>query len=282
MIHHALIHGDIRISGHTEQALLLNGAGCKNGGGVMSHQLFDESETGRLAVLDKENAFKTAADRNDAEADPIPFVVQLCDIVDLFIAQERERMAGVHDLRAQQRQKFPLEIGFPEMLLLFAQVIEIHFFVSGIRQQADKMLKILVTLGLQFRHPGRDSCNLFGGGHVGDDIGLVVFQQRLVIQGPYANHEKLIHVTAENSSKLEPFTQRQIFFFGQCQHAAVKVQPTQFAIDKNAFRLFQNPVPPVNVYLHRHVRQSRSLPDRSRTQPCAMISPLHYPALPEM
>ena len=45
------------------------------------------------------------------------FRVQLSDIVNIFVIQKRERVAGINDLRAEQRQQLALEGGFPEMLL---------------------------------------------------------------------------------------------------------------------------------------------------------------------
>ncbi len=43
-------------------------------------------------------------------------------------------MAGIHDLRAEQRQELALEISFPEMLLLLAELGKVHLVVALLRQ----------------------------------------------------------------------------------------------------------------------------------------------------
>ena len=43
--------------------------------------------------------------------------------------------------------------------------------------------------------------NLLGGGHVGDVVGLIVFEQRLVVERADADHEELVHIAAEDSGK---------------------------------------------------------------------------------
>ena len=49
--------------------------------------------------------------------------------IDLLIAQERERVALVHPLRAQDGQDFRGEICFPVVLLLLVQVVKIDLDV---------------------------------------------------------------------------------------------------------------------------------------------------------
>ena len=83
--------------------------------------------------------------------------------------------------------------------------------------------------------------DLFRWRHMGDDIQLIVFQQRLVIQRANTHHKKLIHIAAENGGKFDALCQGNAFFFGKGQHAAVKIQPAEFPVDKNALRrVFQN------------------------------------------
>ena len=117
MIHHALVHRDVGVAGHTEQTLLLHGAGCKDRSGVVGDQLLHKSEAGRLAVLDEKHPLKLAADRHNTVADPLVFGVQLGNIVDILVVQEGERMAGVHDLRAEQGQQLTLEVGLVKSTL---------------------------------------------------------------------------------------------------------------------------------------------------------------------
>ena len=182
VVHHALVHRDVGVAGHAEQAFFLDRAGVEDGGRIVGHQFLNKGKAGGLAVADEQHALEPAADRDNAEADAVALVVKLGDVVNVLIVQERERMARVHDLRAEQRQQFPVEVGFPEMFLLFAQLGKIHFFISGVRQLPHKVLEVFIALGLQFSHAGRDGGNLFGRRHVRDHVRLVVLEQRLVVQ----------------------------------------------------------------------------------------------------
>ena len=201
VVHHALVHGNIRIAGHAEEALLLYAAACKDGGGIVGNQLLHEGKAGLLAVLDEKHALKLAANGHDAIANAVVFAAQLGHVVNIFVVQKRERMAGVHDLRAEQGQQLTLEVGFPEMLLLLAELGKVHLAVALLRQSSDKMLEVFVALCLQLGHAGRDSSDLLRRRHVGDVIGLVVFHQRLVVQRADADHEELVHIAAEDGGK---------------------------------------------------------------------------------
>ena len=238
VVHHTFVDRDIGIAGHAEKALLGHGAGAENRGGVVGDELFHKGEAGRLAVLYEEYALKLAADRHDAVADALVFRVQLSNVVDILVVQKREWMAGVDNLGAEQREQFALEVGFPEMFLRLGQLGEIDFLVAFGGQCRDKVLEIFIALGLQFRHAGRDGGNLLGGGHVGDVVGLVVFQERLVVERTDAHHKELVHVAAKDGGKLDALAQRHGLFLCQGQYAAVKVEPAEFTVDEDAFRLF--------------------------------------------
>ena len=244
VVHHPLIHRNVRIAGDAEQAGFLHRVLAEDGRGIVGDQLLHKGIPGHVAVLGKQDPLELVADRDDAVMDPVGLGVQLYAEVDLLVAQEGERMALVHDLRAQDREDLPLEIGFPEMFLLFVQLAEVHLLVSLLAQRRHQVLPVLVALGLQFRHPRGDGGDLFRRRHVGDNVQLVVFQQGLVIQRPHADHEKLIHIAGKDGGKLQALPQRDALLLCQRQHTAVKVQPAQFPIDKDAV-LFQNPILPV-------------------------------------
>ena len=147
-------------------------------------------------------------------------------------------MAGIDDLRAEQRQQLALEVGFPEMLLRLGELGEVYLFVALLRQRRDKVLEVFIAFCLQFRHARRDGGDLLRRRHVGDVVGLIVFEQRLVVERADADHEELVHIAAEDGSKLDAFAQRHGFFLGKGQHAAVEVKPAEFTVDEDAFRLF--------------------------------------------
>ena len=170
----------------------------------------------------------------------VGFAEQLHDKIRFLVAQKREGMALVHDLRAEHREHLVLEIGFPAALLLFVQMGKIHLLVAVVRQLLHQVQVILVALGLQLRHAGHDGRQLLRGGHVGHQVGLVVLQQRLVVQRAHPDHKKLVQVAAVDAGKLEALAQRHRLFLGKGQHAAVKVQPAELPVDKDGIVRFQN------------------------------------------
>ena len=212
----------------------------------MVDEFLHKGKAGRLAVLDEQDPLKLAGDGHDAVMNTVRFVVQLNDVVGLLVAQKREGMPLVHDLRAEHGEQLPLEIGFPEMLLFLAQMGEIHLAVALLGQRIHKMLIIFVTFALQLRHPRRDGGDLLRGGHVGDHIGLVALEQRLVIERADPHHEKFVHVVGEDGGKLDALPQRHGLVLGEGQHTAVKVQPAQFPVDKNTVLRFHTRFLPVD------------------------------------
>ena len=130
MIHHALVHRDIRIAGHTEQTGVLQRAFIKDAGGVMGDQLIRKGKAcGAVWIFDKQQLLKLAAEGDNAVIYTVILAVELGGIINFFIAQERERVALVHHLWAQDGQDFRGEICFPVVLLLLVQVVKIDLDV---------------------------------------------------------------------------------------------------------------------------------------------------------
>ena len=100
VIHHPLVHRDVGVAGHAEQALLLHGAGAEDGGGKMGDHFLHKGVAGGVPVADKQHPLKLGIYRHDAVADTIVFGVQLGNVVNLLVVQKREGMPLIHDLRA--------------------------------------------------------------------------------------------------------------------------------------------------------------------------------------
>ena len=182
MVHHALVHRDVGVAGHAEQAGLLHGVLAEDRRRIMRDEFLDKGVACDVAFLCEQHTLELVADGDDAIVHPVRLGIQLNDEIDLFVAQKRERVALVDDLRAEDREYLPLKVRFPEMLLLFVQLVKVHLAVAFFRQRLHQMLPVFVALGLQLRHARRDGRDLLRGGHMRDDIELVVFQQRLVVQ----------------------------------------------------------------------------------------------------
>ena len=241
MIHHALFHVDIRIAGDTEKAFFLNGILAENAGRIVQHQLFSEGKQCFAVFFDEVDALHLAGDGDDAETLPgrVLFLEKRAE-VDLLIAQERERVAVVHDLRAEDREQLGLEILFPDVLFFLGQAVEIHLSVAVFRQCFQCFGVIFVAVFLQLSGLGHDRGQLFGGGHVGLVLPLflftlVLFQIGALLQRADAHHKELIQIGAVDGKELDPLRKGNILVLAQRKDPPVKIQPAQFAVDENRF-----------------------------------------------
>ena len=246
VIHHALFYIDIRVAGDPEQAFFLNGILAEDVGRIVQHQFLGEGKLHSAVLFDKMHPLHLAGDGHDAKA------LLLCVLfleqhakVDLLVAQKRERVAVIYDLRAEDGEQFRLEVFFPEMLFFLGQVVEIHLMVAVLCQIFQRLCVEFIAFLLQLRRFGHNGGQLLGGGHVGLVFPLFLFGLALLkvcalLQGAHAHHEKLVQIGAVNCQKLDPLAQRDVFVLAQRQNAAVEIQPAQFAVDKDRFVTHNN------------------------------------------
>ena len=96
----------------------------------MGDQLIRKGKAcGAVWIFDKQQLLKLAAEGDNAVIYTVILAAELGGIINFFIAQERERVALVHHLRAQDGQDFRGEICFPVVLLLLVQVVKIDLDV---------------------------------------------------------------------------------------------------------------------------------------------------------
>ena len=246
VIHHALFYVDICVAGDPEQTFLLNRILAEDAGRIVQHQLFGECKLHSAVLFDKVHPLHLAGDRHDAKTLLLRMLfLEKHTKIDLLIAQKRERVAIIYDLRAEDGEQLRLEVFFPEMLFLLGQVVEIHLMVAVLRQIFQRFCVEFIALLLQLRRFGHNGGQLLGGGHVGLVFPLFLFGLALLkvcalLQGAHAHHEKLVQIGAVNCQKLDPFAQRDVLVLAQRQNAAVEIQPAQFAVDKDRFVTHNN------------------------------------------
>ena len=119
--------------------------------------------------------------------------------IDLLIAQERERVAAVHDLRTEDGEKLALEILFPEVLVLFAQLVEIHLAVAASGQIFQRFGVVFVAVLLELSGLGHDGGKLLFRRHV-----RLVFPLFLLSAHEVGALLERATRTMKNSSRLEP------------------------------------------------------------------------------
>ena len=135
VVHHALFDVDVGVSGDPEEALLYDGLLAENHPHKVEDQFLGQGKGHLVIFFYKAQTLHLAGKRDDAEALlPQPLIVQQHAQIDLLVAQEREGMAVVHDLGAQDGEQFTLEVFFPEMFLLLGELVEVDFGVAVGRQ----------------------------------------------------------------------------------------------------------------------------------------------------
>ena len=158
--------------------------------------------------------------------------------VDLLVAQERERVAAVHDLRAENGEQLSLEVFFPEALILLAQVVKIHLAVAAPGQLFQRLGIVFVAVHLQLGGLGHDGCQLFGCGHVGLVLALflfalALFQVGALLQRADAHHEEFVQIGTVDGQEFDLLGKGHVLVLAKSQDPAVEVQPAQFPVDKN-------------------------------------------------
>ena len=102
VIHHALFYVDICVAGDPEQAFFLNRILAEDAGRIVQYQLLSEGKLHSAVLFDEVQPLHLAGDGHDAKALllRVLFLEQHAKI-DLLVAQKRERVAVIHDLRAE-------------------------------------------------------------------------------------------------------------------------------------------------------------------------------------
>ena len=238
VVHHALFDVDIGVARDTEDALLLNGVLAEDQGCEVHHQLFHKGKLGLTILFDDVHPLHLAGNGNDAKARLAHVLFLQEDAqINLFVAEERERVAVINDLRTQNREQLALEILLPEMFLFSGEVGEIDLFIAMLRQIFEGLGVIFIALFLQLGRLGHDGVQLLLGGHVGLVLALFLFaahQVRALLQGADTHHEKFVQIGTVDCKELDLFAQRNVFIFSQHEYTPVEVQPAQFAVDENA------------------------------------------------
>ena len=238
MVHHPLFHVDVGVAGDPEEALFLHVLLTEDKSRIVEHQLFRQGKKRLVVLPDEVHPLHLARDGHNAEGvlRRVLFVEEDAE-VDLLIAQEREGMAAVHDLGAEDGEKLALEILFPEMLVLLGQLIEVHLAVAAGSQIFQRLGVIFVAVLLKLGRLGHDGGKLLLRRHVGLILPLLLLAAHEVcplLERADAHHEELVQIGAIDGQELELLGQRDIFILAQHQHAAVEIQPAQFPVDKDA------------------------------------------------
>ena len=251
MIHHAFFDVNVGVPGDPEQAFFQDGFLGKNHADIVIDHFFGEGKLGFTVPLQEAQALHLAGNRDDAQAHvPFLLVFQQDAQVNLFVPQEREGMAVIHNLRAQDREQLALEVFLPEPLIFFGDLVKVHLPVAVLSQGLQSLVIVLVAVHLQLSRLGHDGIELFLRGHIGFVLRLFLFAFEVgpLLQGANAHHKELVQVGPVNGQKFQLLRQRDVLVLAQHQDPLVKIQPAQFPVDKNTFFLHSPHSPSVSSH----------------------------------
>ena len=250
MVHHALFYINVSVAGNAEQALFLDGILAEDERRIMQHQFLCQGKLGLALPAHQDQPLHLAGDGDHAKALALLFLEQSAQ-VDFLIAQEWERVAVVHDLRAEDGEQLVLEVFFPEALLLLIHPIKVYLFIAAGIQIFQRFLVVFIAILLQMGNLGHDGVQLFLGRHVGLVLTLVLVlltacKVCALLQGAYTHHEKFIQIGAIDGKEFHLLCQRDILILAQHQHTAVKIQPAEFTVDEDRI-LFHSSLLPFSL-----------------------------------
>ena len=148
------------------------------------------------------------------------------------IGNERERMGGIDRQRRQHREDVAQEmVGEPRPIRLLERLRLDQDHVVGRKFGAQLAPPHLLVDG-EARHGLIDPAQLLGRGQsvrtAGDDAGA-----HLALEAGHAHHEKFVQVVGGNRQEPHPFQQRVAGIARLFEHAAVEMEPGQFAVDES-------------------------------------------------
>lgn len=144
----------------------------------------------------------TAGTSDNAQA--LLFLVRLFEHgrrIDFLIAQERERLALVHDNRGQQRCNFAVKEALQMSALLLVNGMEVHNAHTGVLQLHHELGENFIFSGVQAMYCRKDALNLLCGRHIGFIVPNFLIRMHLVDVGADAHAEKLVQVALINRQK---------------------------------------------------------------------------------
>ena len=150
--------------------------------------------------------------------------------VQAAVFQMREGMAGVDDLRREEREHVILHVAAQiiELLireLLLAQVADI---LLG-EERAHALVGFLVV-GVQLVAASVDGLQLLSWRHAGFRIDDGLLQQREVGERTDAHHEELLQVAPEDGDEVQTLQKRHRGIGALVEHALVEIEPGKLAV----------------------------------------------------
>ena len=136
---------------------------------------------------------RTAGARDNAHA--LLFLARLFEHdrrIDFLIAQERERLALVHDNRGQQRCNLAVKEALQMSALLLVNGMEVHNAHAGVLQLHHELSENFIFSGVQAMYCRKNALNLLCGRHIGFIIPNFLIRMHLVDVSADAHAEKLV------------------------------------------------------------------------------------------
>ena len=160
----------------------------------------------------------------------VGFLIEAHDDVERAVFEVREGVAGVDNLRGEERRHVGLGVFRQVGALLVGELVGANVRDPHLAQQQANLLEGALVGGVELMAAQVDGAKLLGGRHVGLGIDDVLLHERQVGQAADAHHEEFLQVAPEDGDEVQALQKRNRLVGALLEHALVKVKPRQLAV----------------------------------------------------
>ena len=155
----------------------------------------------------------------------VGFFVETHDDVERAVFQMREGVAGIDDLRGEERCHVGFGVFCQVGALLIGELVGTNMRDPDLVQQQANLLEGAFVGRVELVAAQVDSAKLLGGRHVGLGIDNVLLHERQVGQAADAYHEEFLQVAPEDGDEVQTLQKRDRLVGALFEYALVEVEP---------------------------------------------------------
>ena len=155
----------------------------------------------------------------------VGFFVETHDDVERAVFQMREGVAGIDDLRGEERCHVGFGVFCQVGALLIGELVGTNMRDPDLVQQQANLLEGAFVGRVELVAAQVDSAKLLGGRHVGLGIDDVLLHERQVGQAADAHHEEFLQVAPEDGDEVQTLQKRDRLVGALFEYALVEVEP---------------------------------------------------------
>ena len=160
----------------------------------------------------------------------VGFLIEAHDDVERAVFEVREGVAGIDNLRGEERRHVGLGVFRQVGALLVGELVGTNVRDPHLAQQQANLLESALVGGVELMTAQIDGAKLLGGRHVGLGIDDMLLHERQVGQAADAHHEEFLQVAPEDGDEVQALQKWNRLVGALLEHALVEVEPRQLAV----------------------------------------------------